>query len=47
MLLGTTWTVQALQPTLRRQAEECRRLNEEWLALRTDRRSATTQTRPE
>jgi uncharacterized paraquat-inducible protein A len=37
MLLGTTWTVQALQPTLRRQAEERRRLNAEWSALRTAR----------
>ncbi|MBV8995691.1 MAG: sigma-70 family RNA polymerase sigma factor, partial [Pseudonocardiales bacterium] len=47
MLLGTTWTFQALQPTFRRQAEERRRLNEEWLALRTARRSATTQSRPD
>jgi hypothetical protein len=35
LLLGTAWTVQALQPNLRRQAEERRRLNEEWLVLRT------------
>lgn len=35
LLVGTTWTVQALQPKLRRQAEERRRLNEEWLAVRT------------
>ncbi|MDQ3825727.1 MAG: hypothetical protein M3319_05005 [Actinomycetota bacterium] len=34
MLLGTTWTVQALQPKLRRQAEERRRLNAEWQAVR-------------
>ncbi len=34
LLLGTTWTIQALQPKLRRQAEERRRLNEEWLAVR-------------
>ena len=33
MLLGTTWTVQALQPKLRRQAEERRRLNAEWQAI--------------
>lgn len=37
LLLGTTWTVQALQPKLRRRAEERRRLNEEWLAVRTAR----------
>jgi hypothetical protein len=35
LLLGTTWTIQALQPRLRRQAEERRRLNEEWAAVRT------------
>ncbi len=34
LLLGTTWTVQVLQPTLRRQAEERRRLNEGWAAVR-------------
>jgi hypothetical protein len=38
MLLGTSWTVQALQPKLRRQAQERRRLNEEWSAVRTARR---------
>ena len=38
MLLGSTWTIQALQPKLRRQAEERRRLNEEWAAVRTARR---------
>jgi hypothetical protein len=38
LLLGTTWTIQALQPKLRRQAEERRRLNEEWAAVRTARR---------
>jgi hypothetical protein len=38
LLLGTTWTIQALQPQLRRQAEERRRLNEEWSAVRTARR---------
>jgi sulfite exporter TauE/SafE len=37
LLLGTSWTIQALQPTLRRQAEERRKLNEEWTALRTAR----------
>lgn len=34
LLLGTAWTTQALQPRLRRQAEERRQLNEEWAALR-------------
>ncbi len=38
LLLGSSWTVQALQPKLRRQAEERRRLNVEWLAVRTARR---------
>jgi sulfite exporter TauE/SafE len=38
LLLGTTWTIQALQPTLRHQAEERRKLNEEWAAIRTVRR---------
>ena len=38
LLLGTTWTVQSLQPTLRRQAEERRRLNEEWKVVRAARR---------
>lgn len=38
LMLGATWTVQALQPKLRRQAEERRRLNEEWVAVRTARR---------
>jgi hypothetical protein len=38
LLLGSTWTIQALQPKLRRQAEERRRLNEEWLAVHTARR---------
>ncbi|MGH3974646.1 MAG: hypothetical protein ACRDS9_15150 [Pseudonocardiaceae bacterium] len=38
LLLGTSWTIQALQPKLRRQAEERRRLNEEWLAVREARR---------
>jgi hypothetical protein len=35
LLLGSFVTVQALQPKLRRQAEERRRLNEEWAAIRT------------
>jgi hypothetical protein len=38
LLLGATWTTQALQPRLRHQAEERRRLNEEWAAVRTARR---------
>jgi uncharacterized paraquat-inducible protein A len=38
LLLGTSWTTQALQPKLREQAEERRRLNEEWSAVRTARR---------
>jgi uncharacterized paraquat-inducible protein A len=37
LLLGSSWTIQAVQPKLRRQAEERRRLNEEWLAVRTAR----------
>jgi len=37
LLLGAAWTVQALQPKLRRQAEERRRLNAEWSAIRTAR----------
>jgi hypothetical protein len=37
LLLGGAWTTQALQPRLRQQAEERRRLNEEWLAVRTAR----------
>ena len=42
LLLGATWTTQALQPTLRRRAEERRRLNEEWSAVRTARRQRGT-----
>lgn len=38
LLLGASWTVQALQPKLRRQADERRKLNAEWLAVRTARR---------
>jgi hypothetical protein len=35
LLLGVSWTTQALQSRLRQQAEERRRLNEEWSAVRT------------
>ena len=35
LLLGATWTIQALQPKLRRQIGERRSLNEEWLAARS------------
>ncbi len=38
LLLGSSWTIQALQPRLRQQAKERRRLNEEWSALRIVRR---------
>lgn len=38
LLLGASWTVQALQPKLRRQADERRRLNAEWSAVRAARR---------
>jgi hypothetical protein len=38
ILLGAAWAVQACQPKLRRQAEERRRLNDEWLAVHTARR---------
>jgi hypothetical protein len=38
LLLGASWTTQALQPRLRKQAEERRRLNEEWSAVRAARR---------
>lgn len=37
ILLGAAWTTQALQPRLRQQAEERRKLNEAWLAVRTAR----------
>lgn len=36
-LIGTSWATLALQPKFRRQAEERRRLNNEWLALRAAR----------
>lgn len=42
ILLGTTWTTEALQPKLRRQAEERRQLNEEWWAVRTARQQRGT-----
>ncbi|MGH3857435.1 MAG: hypothetical protein ACRDR6_28910 [Pseudonocardiaceae bacterium] len=38
LLLGATWTTQILQSRLCRQAEERRRLNAEWLEVRTARR---------
>lgn len=34
LLLGTAWSLQAVQPKLNLQAKERRRLNEEWLAVR-------------
>lgn len=37
LLLGWSWTNQALQPKLRQQAEERRRLNAEWLEIRSTR----------
>jgi hypothetical protein len=42
LLLGTTWTTQALQPKLRQQAEERRRLDEEWSALHAARQQLST-----
>ena len=36
ILLGTSWTVQALQPNLRRQAKERRRLNAAWEEVRAN-----------
>jgi hypothetical protein len=38
LLLGATWTIQAVQPKLDRQAEERRRLNEEWVTIYSIRR---------
>ncbi|HEX4103358.1 MAG: hypothetical protein WAN20_03090 [Pseudonocardiaceae bacterium] len=38
ILFGANWTIQASQPKLRRQAEQRRRLNEEWSAVRAARR---------
>ena len=37
VLLGTAWTTQAVQAQLNHQAEERRRLNEEWVAVRAAR----------
>jgi uncharacterized paraquat-inducible protein A len=37
LLLGASWSIQTLQPKLRQQAEERRRLNEEWAAVRATR----------
>jgi cell division protein FtsL len=34
MLFGATWTTQALQPKLGQLADERRRLNDEWMAIR-------------
>lgn len=34
VLLGSTFTVQAIRPQFRQQARERRRLNAEWLAVR-------------
>jgi len=42
LLLGGAWTIQAVQPKLRQQAEERRRLNEEWSAVRTAARQRGT-----
>jgi uncharacterized paraquat-inducible protein A len=42
VMLGASWITLALQPMLRRQAEERRRLNEEWSVLRTARRQRGT-----
>jgi cell division protein FtsL len=41
VLLGTSWTTQLLESTLRRRAEERRRLNQEWLAVREARQRWT------
>jgi hypothetical protein len=38
VLLGISWTLQAIQYKFHRQAEERRLLNEEWLAIRAARR---------
>lgn len=35
LLLGWSWTIQAVERKFRQQAEERRRLNEEWSAVRT------------
>ena len=41
MLIGASWNTQANQSQLRRQAEERRRLNDEWAAIRAVRRQQT------
>ncbi|MGH3780126.1 MAG: hypothetical protein ACRDRO_05690 [Pseudonocardiaceae bacterium] len=38
LLLGATWTTQALQLRLDHRAQERRRMNEEWSAIRAARR---------
>jgi hypothetical protein len=38
LLLGWVWPIKILQPKFRRHAEERRKLNEEWSAVRTARR---------
>lgn len=38
LLVGSSWTIQAVQPKLHQRAEERRRLNEEWSAVHTARR---------
>jgi uncharacterized paraquat-inducible protein A len=38
LLLGAAWTTQVLQPKLHLQAEERRKLNEEWEAIHATRR---------
>ncbi|MDQ2881773.1 MAG: hypothetical protein M3Y48_11260 [Actinomycetota bacterium] len=43
LLLGATWTTQALQPRLHHRAQERRRLNEEWSAIRAARRRGQCQ----
>jgi uncharacterized paraquat-inducible protein A len=42
LLLGATWTTQALQPKLQQQAEERRRLNQAWAAVRAARHQVIT-----
>jgi hypothetical protein len=39
LLLGTTWTIQAVQPKLNRQAAQRQRLNEEWATIYSIRRA--------
>ncbi|MGH3779936.1 MAG: hypothetical protein ACRDRO_04695 [Pseudonocardiaceae bacterium] len=41
MLLGSAWTTQVIQSQLRRLAEQRRRLNDEWAAIRTIHRQQT------